>query len=123
MAGWKDLIEKLEEMLSNGKQQKIDLLEFMQSSQLLFDECKVCLESGTAREKEEMLKDLLAVQQILEKDVESLAKESGKSAEQLQAYVENPDNFSQDAWQVMQKTWRRITSIKLKKKKSSHERR
>ena len=116
MAEWKVFIEKLEEMLSNGKQQKIDLLEFMQSSQLLFDECKVCLGSGSAREKEEMLKDLLSLQQILEKDVESLAKESGKTAEQLQAYVENPDNFSQEAWQAMQKTWRRITSIKPKKR-------
>ncbi len=119
MAEIKPLMNKVNQMLSNGKQQKINLLDFMQACQMLFDECGNCLEAGTGREKEEMLKELLAVQQTLENDVESLAKEAGKTVEQMQSYVENPDNFSQEAWQTMQKTWRRITTIKIRKKNSS----
>jgi|GEM_PF-6615909 len=113
------MIKKLEDALASGKTKKIDLMEFMQNCQGIFEECERCLEFDSARGKEDLLKDLMALQETLESDVESLSKETGKTAEQLFAYVENPDNFPQDTWQIMQKTWRFILTIKTKKKKSS----
>ncbi len=118
MAEIRGMVDKLGQILANGKLQKIDLLDFMQKCQILFEECGECLESGTAREKEELLKDLLSTQETLESDIESLSKETGRTQEQMLSYTENPDNFPEEAWQTMQKTWRRITAIKTRKKQS-----
>ncbi len=112
-------IKKLEDMLGSGKTKRIDLSEFMQISQGFFEECASCLETGTGREKEELLKDLMFLQNSLDNDVESLAKESGKSPEQMLTYIENPDNFSQDTWQTLQKTWRRLLTLRTTKKRSA----
>lgn len=109
-------IKKLEDALSSGKTKRIDLADFMNTCLSFFEECGSCLETGTAREKEDLLKDLMGLQQTLDNDVESLSKESSKTPEQMLTYVENPDNFQQDTWQTMQKTWRRIITIKTKKK-------
>lgn len=110
-------LEKLGISIAQGKQQLIDLGEFMQTSSALFEECAEVLGSGTAREKDEMLKELASLQQTLESDADSLAKETGKTLEQMLVYVENPDNFPPDVWQTMQRTWRQIqrTSSRIRK--------
>jgi prefoldin subunit 5 len=117
MADIRPKLDKLNQALSQGKQQLIDLTEFMQTCNSLFETCGECLDTGTPREKDDMLKDLINVQQTLDSDVESLAKEIGKNLEQMLVFVENPDNFSPDAWRIMQKTWREIQKMATRKPK------
>jgi predicted nuclease with TOPRIM domain len=117
MADIRPKLDKLGSLLSDGKQNAIDLTEFMQQASSLFEDCKECLDEGSAREKDEMLKELTSLQQTLDSDVESLSKETGKNFEEMLIFVENPDNFPTEAWRIMQKTWREILKVGSRKKR------
>lgn len=121
MADIRPKLEKLGSLLSSGKENLIDLTDFMQQCNVLFEDCKECLDEGSARQKDEMLKELMSMQQTLDSDVESLSKATGKTLDDMLIYVENPDNFPSDAWRVMQKTWREILKVGSRKsKKNTH---
>ena len=110
-------LDKLGSLLSSGKENLIDLTDFMQQCSALFEGCKECLEGGSAREKDEMLKELSSMLETLDSDVESLSKQTGKTIDEMLIFVENPDNFPSDAWRIMQKTWREILKVGSRKSK------
>lgn len=39
----------------------------------------------------------------MEREYQSLVKELGVSADQVKTYIENPDNFSEPIWEILQK--------------------
>lgn len=108
-------LERVNKTLSVGKEKKIDLIEFMQDCTALFEKIEICLRQGSARDKELVYRKLQELAAGLEKDIDDLCKQCGKGEEDISAYVENPDNFSQDTWLAIQKANRRILSGKQRK--------
>ncbi len=121
MVDFDEEMKKLEAVIERGKEQKIDLVDFMQECTQVFEKVATTTESGSGRQRQELLTALANAQEVLDREMEEVCKESGKGYEEVLAFVENPNNFSQDTWEVLQKTSRRLMPGKGKKKRSTDQ--
>jgi predicted Fe-S protein YdhL (DUF1289 family) len=108
-------LEKLSRTLSSGREKKIDLVEFMHECTVLFDKIDACLRDGDTREKDIVFRKLKEMNGHLESDLQGLSKECGKTEDEISAYIENPDNYTQDVWAAILKARKRILSERQRK--------
>ena len=109
-------LQKLTNTLAAGKEKKIELVQFMQDCASLFEKVEGCMLEGDAREKELVSRKLAELGSALEGDIEELCKLCGKTEEEIGAYLENPDNYTSDAWSAIQRANRKIVSAKKRKR-------
>lgn len=109
-------LERLTQALMFGKENKMDLVAFMHDAIVVFEKAEASLRIGSPREKELVYRKLQELGSLVEKNIETVSKETGKTEEEMSAYVENPDNFTQDAWAAIQKANRQILIRKKRKR-------
>jgi len=109
-------LNKIMKTLSSGRTQKIDLVEFMQDCTDFFEKAGSALRMGNAREKEIAVRKFKELAGMVEKDIQSVSRESGKTEEEMAGYIENPDNFSSETWSAIQRANKKILSDRRRKK-------
>lgn len=105
-----DRVQKLVSFFQNIEQgKKVNLNEVVKEYLLFFEELKERLQSATPEEKRQLFLIMNDIYAKMLAESQKLAQRSGLSEEQLLQLAENPNNFSQEQWELLQNTKKSLT--------------
>jgi hypothetical protein len=87
----------------------INLEELCGESLQFFEKVRHAIENGTDKEKEEAMLLMSEMYKKLVSECKQLTEKTGMSEEQIMGFAENPNNFSQEQWQMLQDTRHHMT--------------
>lgn len=100
-----DRVQKLVSFFQNIEQgKKVNLNEVVKEYLLFFEELRERLQSATPEEKRQLFLIMNDIYAKMLAESQKLAQRSGLSEEQLLQLAENPNNFSQEQWELLQNT-------------------
>lgn len=114
-------LHKLSHTLAGGMEKKIELVQFMQDCMACFDKVEGCMREGDDKVKAAVLQKLSEFGGVLEANMDELCKVSGRTEEEISAFVENPDNYTQDVWSAIQRAHLKFTSRKKRRARKTIE--
>ncbi len=105
-----DRVQRLVSFFQNIEQgKKVNLNEVVKEYLLFFEELKERLQSATPEEKRQLFLIMNDIYAKMLAESQKLAQRSGLSEEQLLQLAENPNNFSQEQWELLQNTKKSLT--------------
>lgn len=73
-----------------------------------FERLNYILKNGTIDEKRHIIEELQQLQQLVQEETSKLTEMSGLSESELKSFATNPDNFTSEHWEVIEKARERI---------------
>ena len=111
--------EKIVSFFSNllTNSETINYDEAVKESLGLFDEITHVMTNGAKEEQEEIIKALETVNKKVTEQFDALCEEFGVSKEDVKKLIADPNNFSPEFWEVMQKLQTQMEPVKVKEDK------
>ncbi len=104
-----DQIEKLKEQLGDISPENLEGV--IHNSLKLFHEVLQKLQSEDPKEKEKALEMAESLRKSLQEQSEKAMEAVAMSAKELEAFTNNPDNFSQEEWEALQEAKKNLTDF------------
>ena len=67
-----------------------------------FNHFKEVMDSGSADDKAEMLRQAMELQRVMQSETENMCDKVGITQDELKTFSEDPDNFSKEQWEEME---------------------
>ena len=87
----------------------LNLEELCNESMQFFEKVRHAVEHGTEKEKGDAAQLMSEMYKKLVVECKQLTEKTGMSEEQIMNFSENPHNFSQEQWQILQETRQNMT--------------
>lgn len=103
----KSIEEEFEELIAHyekGELQDIDVQEAMKLTMEFFTKLKERLATASPEEQQMLIEKVNAMYKRIADVTSSIAETTGMNEEQLLAYADNPDNFTEDQWAMIQRS-------------------
>ena len=84
------------------------LQEVFEDSIEYFERFKHVMLNGTKEEKKEAVKKVMMLKKKIEEETQHVCKKTGMTPEELTAFSNNPENFSQDQWNAIEGAKQRL---------------
>ncbi len=95
--------KKIMDFFAKSPEEKAEGLgEVFEESIAFFERFKHIMVSGSDEEKEEMRKNIMAMQEQIQQETERVLEETGMSEEEIQKIAQDPSQFSPDQWELIQ---------------------
>ncbi len=87
------------------------LQEVFEESFAYFERFKHLIETGTLEEKKEAVERALALKKKIEEETKQILEKTGMSEEELVQFSENPQNFSESQWKVIENAKQELQEV------------
>ena len=86
------------------------LKEVFEDSVEYFERFKYVMLNGTPEEKKKSVERVMILKKKIEEETQRVCNKTGMTPEQLAAYSNNPENFTEDQWAVVEGAKKRLDS-------------
>lgn len=102
MSNKEDKIVNFFSELLNSSEKELDVNTALEQTVELFEEIAHVMKEGNQEEQNEVLGALERVSKDIQEQFEDMCEKSGISKEDIQAMVNNPNNFDSEIWTSLQ---------------------
>jgi hypothetical protein len=108
----KDEFSRLLALFADGAEGKpVNLQQIFAESLVFFEHLNEQIKNGTPEEKKEALRMMNEMYAEMIKETKKICDKTGLTEEQLNAFSENPNNFSQEQWKGIQEAKEKIVQV------------
>lgn len=100
--------ERLMELVEKSATLEVSMEEVLKESVGFFEMLRLEFPKAEYEKRQEMLQMMSSLHAKLQEVSKKSAEASGMSEEELQAYAEDPGNFSPDQWHLVQETRKKL---------------
>ena len=99
-----DELDRIISYFSLSPEEKEKKLETVFSDSVeYFARFRHIMENGTPEEKKKAAEKVMLLKQTIEQETEKVAEKTGMNMDQLTEYANNPENYSEKQWELIQK--------------------
>ncbi|PIS01837.1 MAG: hypothetical protein COT84_00485 [Chlamydiae bacterium CG10_big_fil_rev_8_21_14_0_10_35_9] len=88
--------------LLHSNDQELDVNTALNKSMEIFDEITHVMKEGNQEEQTEVLEALEKVNKNIQEQFDDICEKAGVSKEDIQAMIQNPNNFKPEMWDALQ---------------------
>ena len=117
-----DELDRIIGYFSLSTEEKEEKLENVFSDSVeYFARFRHIMENGTPEEKKKASEKVMLLKQIIEQETQKVAEKTGMNMDQLTEYANNPENYSEKQWELIQKAKSQLAKDAAEANQSSKE--